>query len=454
MAIGEYPVTYTQNIAMRVRRLFHGGLAALAIVMSEGALAETLAVELAPPTDDEIAQLCMAHGCDCNCPGCRAYYDACGVPCPTPSGMPPEGLPGASAVPEGAADLQAGAGGEPTVSGPMPSLPAGLGAVAAATSAAPSMIGDFFGGGYQYLRMGAANGATVSAVGGDRVLKFADNNSPIPQNRLFFNFHHFDDPVVDILGREQDADRFTFGLEKTFWDGMTSLEFRIPFTAALDATQTVGNADTLAAEFGNLALAFKILAFRRETLSVGAGLGMVFPTADDHFIFNGGSQPAVIFTNEAYYLQPFIGVYHRPNNRLFSQFITQVNFDVTGNFVVANDSSFGGTGSDRVFEQTLLFLDYSVGYWLYRSKCCSDWITGLAPMVELHYTSTLTPLDLPELDGQIFEADFRRDALNITGGVLVEIAQNTSLRAAGVAPLRDDDLIFDAEFGLQLIRRY
>jgi hypothetical protein len=77
-------------------------------------------------------------------------------------------------------------------------------------------------------------------------------------------------------------------------------------------------------------------------------------------------------------------------------------------------------------------------------------------MIELHYTSTLQDLDEPNIgsSSDVFERDFRRDALNITGGLLFQMGSQTSLRVAGVAPLRNDALMFDSEFGLQLIRRY
>jgi hypothetical protein len=118
---------------------------------------------------------------------------------------------------------------------------------------------------------------------------------------------------------------------------------------------------------------------------------------------------------------------------------------------------FPGSGSDRVFEQSLLFLDLSTGYWIYQTKRHDRWLTGIAPMVELHYTTTMQPLDLPNIDTEslpLFEEDLRRDALNITGGVLFGLGPWTSLRVAGVAPLRNETLMYDAEFGVQLIRRY
>jgi hypothetical protein len=342
----------------------------------------------------------------------------------------------------------------------MPSLPAGLGAVAAATTAAPSMIGDFFGGGYAYGQpfppRGLAPGATVSVAGGDRIMKFSENNSPLPEDRLYFNYQLFHNAVVDVNGDSQDTNRFTFGIERTFWDGWASIDVRAPLVASVDATQMVGEQDTLAAEFGNLGLAVKLLAYQRCGWAVGGGLGVIFPTAVDSEVLNASSQPAITIDNDAYYLQPFMGVYFRPNNRFFTQVISAVNFDVSGTYVTLSDPSFfGSVGSDRVFAQSLLFLDYSAGYWLYRSNRCSDIITGFAPMIELHYTSTLKDLDLPNVGSpDVFDRDFRRDALNLTGGLLFELGRFTSLRLAGVAPMRDDSLMFDSEFGLQLIHRY
>jgi hypothetical protein len=437
-------------------------LGAVAALLGVGALANG-AVSKETVTSDQLAALCASHGYGCDCPGCRAYFDACESPCP-PGGIVPDTIPGeagaegpdAETIPSveqapGATDSGT------SFSGPLPSMSSSLGAVAAAGSASPGMIGDFFGGGYQYLQASPANGATVAVAGGDRILKFADNNSPMPQNRLFFNFHHFNNPVSDVVGESQDTDRFTFGLERAFWDGLASVEFRVPFEASVSADQTVGNPDTLAAEFGNLALALKMLGYQGERWSVAGGLGMIFPTADDSTIFNAIGEPGVTFENDSYFLQPFLGVYFQPNRRLFMQFVSQVNFDVTGSTVVLQDPSFfGDVGSDELHEQTLLFLDYSAGYWMFRSKHHADWVTGFAPMVELHYTTTTNDLELPQIGGAdtVFEPDFRRDALNLTGGLLFEFGSLTSLRVAGVAPLRDETLMFDAEFGLQLIRRY
>ncbi|RIK86331.1 MAG: hypothetical protein DCC67_02960 [Planctomycetota bacterium] len=95
---------------------------------------------------------CFRHaGLDCNCPGCRAYLDACEQPCPDYA-LPPhaedqQAMPQPSA-PDGEQEApapEAETADEEPFAGPMPSLSAGLGALAASASATPGMIGDLFG---------------------------------------------------------------------------------------------------------------------------------------------------------------------------------------------------------------------------------------------------------------------------------------------------------------------
>ena len=432
---------------------------------------------------DEIAvvasnldRICKSHRPDCQCPSCRSFFDSCSPSCPpvaSPPYLPPEPStqPPAPSTEQGSEsilglsdDLLAAPSQPPPITGPVTSLASGLGAIPAAQSASPGMIGDLFYSSHFYGPATAMQGANVAVGGGDRILKISDNNNPLPQDRVFFNYHLFNNAGLDVNQEIQDINRFVFGIERTFWDDLISLEFRLPFTAGLDATQTRNVADTAGAEFGNLALAFKALVFERRNWSVGAGLAMIFPTADDAVLFANGDLQSVftgdlqsVFTNESFYLQPFVGLNHRSENPLFFQFFAQANFDTSGSVfsVVDDDIFFGSSGTDRLFTQSLLFLDFSAGYWIYQSKCQSDCITGIAPMIELHYTTTMDDLDRPDFNNNYIEPNFRSDFLNITGGVLFNLGRSTSLRVAGVAPLRDgDDKLFDSELSAQLVWRY
>ena len=82
-----------------------------------------------------------------------------------------------------------------------------------------------------------------------------------------------------------------------------------------------------------LALAIKGLMYQNECTAVAAGLGMVFPTGDDSVVSNPG-RTFIVFENSSVFLQPFIGIYSAPTERLFHQFLAQVEFDVSGSDVI------------------------------------------------------------------------------------------------------------------------
>jgi len=426
-----------------------------------------------------LKKICKSHRPDCQCSSCRSFFDACSPPCP--SGADPQYVPAEPSAPLPALPIETE--GEPSnqfgndllaaqarpapITGPITSLPSGLGAIPAPLSANPGMIGDTLFSGYRYGGDTSIPGATVAIAGGDRVSKIADNSNPVPQNRVFFNYNLFANAAQDVNGETRNLNRYLFGTERTFLDGLCSIEFRLPFTGGVDSSQTFGEPDTQATEFGNLTLTLKALIYERKAWSVSTGLGMIFPTAGDAIVTGDvgfGSQIESIFTNESFFLQPFIGVNYNSGGPLFFQFFTQTSFDTSGSVIsVVNTNnifdSLAGPGSDRVFTQSLLFLDFSVGYWIYRPKCPGRLITGIAPMVELHYTSTLSELDRPDFQSgtsdDVFESNLRSDLLNITGGVLINIGRSTALRVAGVAPLREGrDRLFDSEVSAQLVWRY
>jgi len=371
---------------------------------------------------------------------------------------PTEPKPGAVA-PEGAA-------------APPWALASEIGAAGGPASAAPHMIGDFFGGGSRFTgfnRLSGITNATVGAAGGDRRFKIVESNSPIPQDRLFFNFHHFVNPLVDVDNQPRDLNRYTFGVEKTlFGTGLTSVELRVPFTSGYDASQGFESNGSLAGtEFGNFSLAFKQIFFCREHFRASMGLGLVFPTGRDWKIQatdpqSDSLEPVTFlqFENDAVHLQPFLGALWQPNDRLFFQAFTQWDLDPAGSKVYMRDQ--GALQRVGVFqEQNLWYLDFNVGYWLYRNPC-ARWIKGMAPVVELHYATTMQDEDFvigpqgfvgaPNSQRTVFG---RRDLLNLTAGLHFQLGDCSTLTVAGVAPLRNDtDREQDAEVTIQFNRRF
>ena len=236
------------------------------------------------------------------------------------------------------------------------------------------------------------------------------------------------------------------------------------FAAALNSEQAFADSNQMATEFGNISLTPKVLLYQGDRTAVSTGLGMVFPTGNDSVVTDDAST-VIVFENSSVYLQPFVGIYNAPTERLFHQFLAQVDFDVNGSDVIIPAGSFLARNEtnqsqvSRLHSQSLLYLDYQVGFWLHRNPCANV-LTGVAPLLELHYTSTLQNLDLGDFGSDqrgpgrgIFVEDLRRDVLNLTSGVYFELFESTSVKLAAVVPLLEDR-VFDYELGLQINHRF
>jgi hypothetical protein len=126
------------------------------------------------------------------------------------------------------------------------------------------------------------------------------------------------------------------------------------------------------------------------------------------------------------------------------------------------------TASGKIEDQHLLHLDIGGGYWLYRNPCHHS-LTGVAGLMELHYTGTLDDADIvtvPETPIRTFDSTGligplpaprlgnvanRVNILNYTIGGVVTLGQHTTLATGYVVPLRDgQDRTFDGELNVQL----
>ncbi len=63
-------------------------------------------------------------------------------------------------------------------------------------------------------------------------MKLSENTSPIPRDRVFVNYSYFDNVPLQQGG--VDVNRFVPGFEKTFFNGITSVEVRAPMASTLD----------------------------------------------------------------------------------------------------------------------------------------------------------------------------------------------------------------------------
>lgn len=332
---------------------------------------------------------------------------------------------------------------------------AGLGSESLAINDAPYVVGDAFAGGSSILFVTLSSQQVVGVLpngGGTRRVKIADNNSPMPRDRVFFAYNDFNNaiPLVTPNGTSlMGVDRYTPGFEKTFWDGLGSFELITPVAYTQNTNVDLnGLGPAKHTEFGNLSMALKFLAWRRDDLIVAGGLGLNLPTAPNAVISRGNQQ---LFTvqNQATHVLPYAAALWTPTDRTYVQGFLQVDVAANGDTVDVPYASSAGS----LTEQTLLYADLSMGYWLFNNpdaRC----VTGIIPTLEFHYTTALNNADFVTVRGINSTDQYvlgnllnRFDVTNVTAGTHVRLGGLSYLTVAGVFPLgsRPEQRQFDSE---------
>ncbi len=195
-----------------------------------------------------------------------------------------------------------------------------------------------------------------------------------------------------------------------------------------------------------------------------------------------------IVRNQTWALSPYLALAAAPTYRSFVNAFAQVEVPLNSSdwsfrerdidlevlaqpslTSTGNPVQFSNSASGKIRAQTLLHLDAGGGYWFYRNLQKTHGLTGLAGLMELHYTGTLQNADIvtvPEtpirtsvggsLIGPLPPARLgnianRVDILNYTVGGHVLLGRNIVLSTAFVTPLRKNfDRTFDGELNAQL----
>lgn len=344
-------------------------------------------------------------------------------------------------------------------------------------------------------------------------LNISENNTALPVDRFYYSYRHFHNSngIQVFQYRENfNFDRHTLGMERTFWDGMGSVEVRTPIehrfrsdilslVSPPDGVVDVvtGSADR-EVDLGNLAIVTKLLLVERRAFALSAGLGVTVPTARD-VDYDIGVRDTIIFPiapgvtgdtlstfentfeNETVYLSPFMAWLWAPRSRWYHQGFLQIE-------VAANPSTFrsdGGGVTDfyfngapignvvfrtpgglptetDIFAQTLLRANLGIGYRL-TDRDARRWISNIRALGEVHYTTTLqdgklTPIAIEQIGvGAFFEqvaaagnANSRADVLNVATGISADIGPLIVTNGV-IAPLRSGtDRGFDFEYNLQV----
>ncbi len=344
-------------------------------------------------------------------------------------------------------------------------------------------------------------------------LNVAENNTALPVDRFYYSYRHFENSngVRAFQYSEKfNLDVHTLGTERTFWDGMASVEVRVPIEHRLrsDILSLISPADGVVdvitgsqdyeVGLGNLAFITKMLMIERERFALSAGLGLTVPTARD-VTYDIGVRDTIIFpiapgvtgetlstfsnvySNETVYLSPFMAWLYVPDSRWYHQGFLQVE-------VAANPSTLrtdGGGVTDfyfngapigdvvyrtpdglptdtDVFAQTLLRANLGLGY-RFTELDERSWISNWRGLLELHYTSTLqdgilSPIAIEQIGfGAFFEqsasagnANRRADILNAAVGVSNNVGRFVVTNGV-IAPIRtDNDRGFDFEYNCQV----
>jgi hypothetical protein len=232
----------------------------------------------------------------------------------------------------------------------------------------------------------------------------AENNSPVPADRLYFRYNFFSDSQavtglspnsITVPGatgvfiqlpetKKYDSNIYTFGAEKTFLDGCVSVELRAPVVTSLASHNTLSVADVTGSvpgtdsngnplfstvttpqntlghedtEFGDLTVILKGLIYRNRSCGwyVSGGLGVLIPTGEDTHVtvidvastassavISGQREKDITIANDTWSLSPFLAALYTPNDRLFTQGFASVEVPVGSSRITYSDRQLLG----------------------------------------------------------------------------------------------------------------
>jgi hypothetical protein len=250
-----------------------------------------------------------------------------------------------------------------------------------------------------------------------RGFKIAENQSPFPQDRVFFSFNYFND-VNGSLDRHFESPirnlnvyRYVFGYEKTFHEARGSIGVRLPLNSFnADTSRGLVNTGGHSTALGNATFFTKyILGYNQKTGNlISVGLAVTPPTGPG--IFAGGKGILGGVTNKTT-IQPFLGYYANLTDRLFFQGFCALDVPVNNNDV------------------TILYNDIALGYFLLRDRE-APLITAVVPSLEAHVNTPLNhdnPYSLTDMGATAH-------SVNITSGLNVEIRRNSLFTFGVVVP--------------------
>lgn len=321
--------------------------------------------------------------------------------------------------------------------------------------------------------------AAVAFPLGNMGQRVSDQNSPLPNDRVFYRYSYFKDVAsmstqLDALftdanfAAQRSLSVHTAGFEKTFFDGWCSFELRAPFAERKNFTETFTAGDFVIDQQlafggeGNLYAVGKVLLYEGHEFAAAGGMAVDIPSGRNaQFIIQ--NEVNALYRNDATYLTPFLATLWTPTQKTFYQGWLGVDVPVGKNQVDIISPVEGDAlveGSLEVDQVTRLTGDLLAGYWFYQNRR-DYWIEGLAGILEVHYTGALEDANAATFNsGGGFGASVtatgsalgRFDVVNFTPALHLQVRDSWSIRLGGVFPMADR--MFDNEFSVQSILRF
>jgi hypothetical protein len=301
-----------------------------------------------------------------------------------------------------------------------------------------------------------------------RSFRVAENNRPLPADRVYFTYHAFQNalsqstiipPNPPIVLSDSNVNLYTVGLEKTLGDGVNSFEVRVPMLGAIELDNGLGNT-VRSGTLGDITIFFKHLLYEDSQFALAAGLGIGLPTASDVTGQSFGFDFRI--HTDAVHLMPYLGAMLRPTDDWFIQSFLQLDMATNSNPVTATTGAGNPTDLLGKFtEQNLLIANLSMGRWLFQRE--EGFLQGVAAITELHYTTSVTDADNVGNVQSPFSTGFsiantynRVDVLNFTAGLHFQIGPLSNLRVACAMPLRSEteNRWFDSEILVSFNRSF
>jgi hypothetical protein len=225
-----------------------------------------------------------------------------------------------------------------------------------------------------------------------------DNESPRPQDRIFFNYNYFQNANGGGHLR-LDINRETFGVEKALFDDRASIGMRLPFVQTSKSFS-----DEAGDDLGDLSVVLKYAFINDQPtgLVLSTGLVITAPTGKAIQTIDGDVHSTLF--------QPYVGYATPIGERAFFQGFSSI--------IVPSD------GKDT----TLWTNTLSLGCWLYRSDEGGKCLRSIAPALE---AQVATPLNHRDADSLIHYPD----VLTMTTGVHMGLWRRSTFTVGASTPI-------------------